>query len=302
MSATIFAQKPMLDSIRVQIDDKMELELAIDDYENINQKLGEDLKKLQSILKESDGILEAGSYKITYKPDKSVTVKQSELNERIIWKGDEPVKYQYNNQCVINSEFYFLLIRFNDIESITSDNLIQKIEEVINTTDTLQGRWAATYNFTFQGKNLVHNQQFDKHNGQMDALIVSGGLGIDLIKSEPVIDLSALVGLQFNQKGVFKNLYYLSYNQLSYFDDEDKVNLNGFANVGYRHNFSHDQKEPNWIGMELGYLVSHHGSLFDKNTFRLGINWEVGKYISVTPQLYISKNLTYPALRIGFGF
>ena len=74
-------------------------------------------------------------------------------------------------------------------------------------------------------------------------------------------------------------------------------------NAGYRYNLSKTMYKPNWLGVELGYLLSRHGKLFRKNTFRFGVNWEIGKYITVAPQIYISGdfNEIYPAVRIGFG-
>ncbi|NCA79573.1 MAG: hypothetical protein EOM76_05220 [Sphingobacteriia bacterium] len=280
----------------------MELELAVNNYNDLSGNIEKDLKSLQSILKKSDEIPDGISYTITYSPNKSVTVKQSAQSEKIIWKDSKQVPYKCNNQCFIRSVNYFLLIRFEDLESITSESLIARINEVIHATDTIQGRFAATYNYTFQNGNLVHNKQLDKLNGQLDAISFKGGVGASLIKNQPVVDISAEIGLFFCKKGIWKNNYYLSYNQLSSFDDNSKVNLNGFANIGYRNNLSNDIKSPNWLGLEFGYLVNRNGDLFEKNTFKFGVNWEIGKYISVSPQLYFSGSSSYPAVRIGFGF
>ena len=301
-STIIYAQKPFLDSIRIQIDNRMEIELVVNTYKDLSRNIEKDLKSLQSILKESDAIPVKDSYTITYSPNRLVSIKQPGQNERIVWKDNEMILDQFSNQCIVNSDDYSLLIRFNDIENLISDSLITKIKEAINATDANQSRFAATYNYAFQGNNLIHYDQFDRLNGQLDVLSLKGGVGVNLIKNQPVLDISAEVGILFNKKGIRKNNYYLSYNQLSYFDDKSKVNLNGFANIGYRYNLSNDIKSPNWLGVEFGYLVNRNGDLFEKNTFKFGVNWEIGKYISVSPQLYISENFSYPALRIGFGF
>ena len=301
-STIVYAQKPFLDSVRVQIDNKMELELAVNDYKNLEENIKTDLISLQSILKDSNSISEGTSYTITYSPKKSVSIKQSGQSERIIWKDNTMTLTQFNNQCIINSDNYSLLIRFNNIEDLTSDSLIGRIKGAINATYAIQGQFASTYNYAFQGNNLVHYDQLDKLNGQLDALSLKGGVGANLIKNQPVLDITAEAGILFSKKGIWKSNIYSAYNQLSYFDDKSKVNLNGFANIGYRYNFSNDIKSPNWLGVELGYLVNRNGDLFEKNTFRLGVNWEIGKYISVSPQLYFSGSSSYPALRIGFGF
>jgi len=299
-----YCQKPYLDSICVQIDDKIELNLKIYDYTSLGENVEKDLNSLQSILKDNNDIPEKVSYSITYEPNKLLSIKQTGPGERIIWENGKQTRYQFNNQCNINSDNYSLKIQFNEIEKLVSDSLIIKIKEVIDTTSSIQGRISMTYNYSFQGENLVHNMQLDKINGQMDMLSLKGGVGVNLIKNQPVIDLSAEMGLIFSKKGILKNQYYLSYNQLSDFGDNSKVNINGFVNIGYRYNLSNTFGNPNWLGVELGYLTNRHGDLFGKNTFKFGVNWELGKYISVSPQLYLSGDLTqfYPAVRIGFGF
>lgn len=303
ISGTItYAQKSFLDSIRVQIDNKMEFELEVNDYTDLAEIIEKDLKNLQSILKESNEIPSEISYTITYTPDKSVFIKQSDQNERIIWEDGKTTLTQFNNQCIVKSENYYLLVRFNEVENLISDDLITKIKEVVNTTNSIQNRYAVTYNYAYEGDKLIHNEDLDKKSGESDAIIVKGGVGANLIKNQPVIDLSAEMGLLFNKKGIWKHNYYLSYNQLSFFDVDSRVVLNGFANIGYRYNFSNDIDNPNWIGVEVGYLVNRHGDMFDKNTFRVAANWEIGRYITVSPQLYFSGSSSYPALRIGFGF
>jgi len=302
ISTVTYAQKTSLDSVHVQIEDKMELELSIYDYQDLSEKMSGDIKRLQSILKESDKIPEGTPVTITYTPNQSVMVKQSAQNERMIWEGDQSVILEFSNQCIINSDSYSLLIRFNNLENLTSSSLVTNIEKVVEETNNIQGRFSKTYNYSFDGGSLVHNDQLDKFRGQLDVLNFKGGVGVNLIKSKLVMDLSAEVGLQFSKKGVLKHNYYLSFNQLYYFDSQNQVRLNEFANIGYRYNLSNDTSSPNWLGLELGYLVNRHGDLFDKNTFKFGVNWEIGKYISVSPQLYISDKATYPGLRIGFGF
>lgn len=296
------AQKPLMDSIRVQIGNTVELELATNDYKDLGENVSKDLKSLQSILKDYGDIPKGTSYSISYKPGQMMSVKPTGPNERIIWENDGLTRYQFNNGCSISSDNYYLLIRFNEIESLMSDLLITQIKEAIDSTRSNHGRFAATYNYTFQGARLIHNKQRDKLNGQLDALSLKGGVGVNLIKNQPVMDLSAEVGLIFSKHGILKNNYYVSYNQLSDFTDDSKINLNGFLNAGYRYNLSNSRKNTNWLGLEFGYLVSRHGDLFEKNTFKLGVNWEIGKYISVSPQLYFSGDSTYPAVRIGFGF
>lgn len=294
-------QKPLLDSICVQIDDNIALRMGIYEYSGLAENVAKDLKSLQSVLKDNIDIPEETAYSINYEPDELLTIEKTGSIEKIVWKNGEHSTYKYDYQCNISSNNYSLSIQYNELETLFSESLIDKIRKVVDTTNTLQGRLSVTYNYSFQGDNMIHDHLSDKVNGQLDALSLKGGVGANLIKNQPVVDLSAEAGLMFSKKGILKNQFYLSYNQLSDFSDVSKVSLNGFANIGYRYNLSHAASNPNWLGVELGYLTVKQGDLFEKNTFRLGVNWEIGKYMTVAPQLYFSGNSIYPAIRIGFG-
>jgi len=298
----VSGQKTHLDSICVHIDDQMELKLSVYDYKNLSESVEKDLVSLQSILKSKNDLTGKGSFLVTYEPDKLLSIKRGEPEERIIWENGKQIHYQFNSQCNILSPKYHLQIHFSNPELLMSESLRNKIREVVDSTTVMKGRFSAVHNFVYNGPELTHTKKYDKESGQMDAMMLKAGVGANIIKNQPVMDLSAELGFVFSKKGIWKNQYSLSYSQLSDFTDPLKINLNGFAGIGYRHNMSNKLRSPNWLGIELGYLVQSQGELLDKNTFRMGLNWELGKSISVSPQLYISGKSTFPALRIGFGF
>lgn len=301
-SITCFAQKSYLDSIYVEIEDKIELRMSIYEYADLAESVENDLKSLHEILKISKDIPEKTPYSIFYEPNKKLSIRPSGPSERIIWENGKHTRYQFNNKCEILSDKYHLYIEYNELESLVSTDLINQTKEVIDTTSAIQGRFSKTYNYSFKGESLVHNKQLDEQNRNLDMLFLKGGVGASLIKNEPVIDFAAEIGLGFGKKGIIKNQYYLSYNLLFDFIDNSTLDLNSFVNLGYRYNLSKKKSDDNWLGVELGYLVSKQGDMFNENTFKFGVNWEVGKYISISPQLYFSKDQTYPAVRIGFGF
>ncbi len=303
-SIFMFGQKNIIDSIHVQIEEKAEINLAIYNYKQLQETVEKDFESLQQMLKKAKDIPERISYSIEYTPNKSMTIKQTEVIEKIIWKNGEQSTYQFNNQCNIRSDNYYLHIQFNDFEELISDNLIAQLLEAIDTTNSIQTRYTKTYNYSFEGMQLIHNKQYDTKSGETDMIMLKGGIGANLIKSKPILDISAEMAFVFNKKGILRNQYYTSYNLLFDFNEKSKINTNGFLNIGYRRNLSHNIDKPNWLGVEVGYLINKQGDLFGNNTFRLGANWELGKYVSVAPQLYLSDDFTefYPAVRIGFGF
>ncbi|PLX21411.1 MAG: hypothetical protein C0599_07995 [Salinivirgaceae bacterium] len=302
ISSITYGQKTHLDSLHVKIDNSVELSMVINEYLDLSDSVEKDLKSLQSLLKDNSHIPNNSPFSISFEPEKRLSIKQIEAVETIILENNTPASYHCINQCSILTDEYTLQIKFDKIETLVSDNLIHKVKKVIDTTSTVKGRFTKTYNYSFKGEKLIHNEKLDIVNGPMDLIILSGGVGVNLVKNQPVVDLTAELGLMFSNKGILKNQYYLSYNALSDFETNSKINLNGFANIGYRYNLSKNAKKSNWLGLELGYLVSRQGDFFENNTFRFGMNWKAGKYMSVSPQLYFSKDIAYPALRIGFGF
>ena len=302
ISTEVLSQQPFPDSIHVQIDASMEILLALDASKNISETLENDLKNLQTILKESGVTLPESPYSISYVPDDQISIKPSAQKEIIIWKDKEITIQQFENRCTVNATDYWMLIRFNEIGNLMDENLITKIKETLNDTYTKQGRMAATYNYAYEGTNMVHLDHLDEIHGQTDMLSLNGGVGANLIKNQPVLDISAMVSVLFSKKGVLKNDFNISYNSLSYYTESSGFKSNGFLNFGYRYNFSRDAENPAWLGVEFGYLVNRSGDLFDKNTWRLGVNWKLGNNVSVSPQFYFSGKSTYPGLRIGFGF
>ncbi len=303
-SSSIYGQKRTLDSIYIVLDNKTELNLAIYNYKNLADNIRTDYTKFLSILSENNDIPDDISYSIDYNTNKTLSIKQTKGGERIIWENNTQKKFQFSNQCNIRSKDYYLKIKFNDLQALMSDSLLKRLLEAIDKIDETNNRLSKTYVYEFQGDKLIRDEQLDNRTKSLDVIFLKGGLGVNLIKSEPIIDISAEIGFGIARKGILKNQYYVSYNLLFDFMEESKTNLNGFLNVGYRRNLSNNIDKPNWLGVELGYLIKNQGDLFGKNTFKFGVNWELGKYVSISPQLYLSNDGKdfYPALRLGIGF
>ncbi|MBK7174991.1 MAG: hypothetical protein IPH84_17595 [Bacteroidales bacterium] len=300
----LYSQTPYLDSVNVQLGNKMEINMKIFSYDSLSATVTRDLKSLQTILLERKDIPSQGTYAITYVPDTRLSIKPGIAGERIIWDKGGMTRYTFDNRLSILSELYQLQIQFNDPAEIFSEQTLKNLEDVIDSVFSIKSRLSTTYHFSTHEGKMVRNAQLDKVTGQKDVLVLNGGVGVNLIKGQPVIDLSAQLGLIFCKKSIWKHQYYLSYSQLSYFSDLSSPKLNGFLSIGYKYNMSNTIGKPNWLGMEVGYLVSRNGDLLQKNTMRLGFNWDVAKFISVAPQLYMSGDFKelFPAVRIGFGF
>jgi hypothetical protein len=296
-----FAQKNSLDSLFVEIDQKIVVKMNIYDYSNLKKTVEEDLSELQDILKTNQGVPQNSPYTIAYEPNEKLAIKSEEIKETIIWKNGEHTPYTFNNRCEVLSDKYNMTIDFNDLENLISEYLIPKVMEVLDTTIAKNTRRSRLFKFSFKKDSLVNNENYNIGTTG-DVLFLKAGVGANLIKNQPVIDLVGELGFGFTSKDILKNQYYLSYNILYDFVDNSTFNINSFLCLGYRRNFSNSKDDENWIGIDFGYLISQDGDMFDEDTFRFGFNWQAGKYITISPQLYISSEQTYPGLRIGFGF
>jgi hypothetical protein len=302
--AMSYGQIPISDSIHIRIDDKMEVSLVSYDTKELAVTVEKDLKNMQSIVSSNSDKSKYTSLSISYIPDKSLSTKQSEPVEIIILEDGKQVKYSFNNRCDIIAESYNLQIRYNNIEDLLSGSLQEQIKIVLDSISATEKRYVTINNFIFNGQKLTENNQTRYPYGSMDCILLKAGAGASLIKNQPITDISAELALGFSKKGILKNEFYVSDNMFFNFDADQKTYSNNFLNIGYRYNLSNSNKTPNWIGIEAGYLIGRHGDFFEKNTFKFGFNWEVGKYMSVSPQLYFSGDMTkmYPGLRLGFGF
>jgi hypothetical protein len=300
-SITSYAQKTSVDSLFVEIDNKIEVKMSIYEYSDLKENVGKHLVELQEILKVNQDVPQNSSYIISFKPGEKLTIKSKETTETIIWKNGENNPYKFKNSCEVITDNYQIYIDFNDYEDLISENLITKITEAVDNTLANNSRRSKLFKYSFEKDSLVKNENYGIGKTG-DMLSLKAGVGANLIKNQPVIDLSGEVAFIFQKKGILKNQYYLSYNLLYDFVDNSSIDINSFLNVGYRYNFSNNKDDSNWLGLELGYLVSKNGDMFDDNTFRFGFNWQVGNNITISPQLYISSEQTYPGLRIGFGF
>ncbi|HEX3009699.1 MAG TPA: hypothetical protein VHO90_18990 [Bacteroidales bacterium] len=300
---SIEAQPTRHDTISVEISDKLELHMILHTRDSISSLVVKDLKELQGLLSESKKISDEGSWTITYKPYKSLTITETGNNtERIIWENKVKRHYQFRNQCNIVAKKYQLQVLYNDLKDLQSDSLIYKVKEVIDTTNKHQQRITLYYHYNYSGGKLEND--FSNISGTTDMLFLKASVGANLIKNQVTTDFTGEIGLGFASGGYLRHNFYVAYNLYYEYDSNNSSILNGMKNIGYRYNLARNKTNANWLGVELGYMKSRKGTLFDKNTFKLAFNWSIGKYISVSPQIFFKGDFSkaYPAVRIGFGF
>jgi hypothetical protein len=207
------------------------------------------------------------------------------------------------NECAVITENFHLYFTFQHIDDILDPAVIPCISATISK---LPGRirYAYSFHYNYYDNTGARETSQTKSNGQ-DMLTLKAGIGTAFVKNALVTDIGGEMGLNFNKKGVLKNCYFLSGSALYVFNDQsDHFAVNGFVNAGYRYNLSDDPLKSNWVGAEIGLPFHKEGLFFKDNLFRFSVQWELGKSVLVSGQLYVNDGFksAYPGLRFGFFF
>ena len=218
--------------------------------------------------------------------------------------SDEVTDTGFRDLAILRNENVYVMITTTNLSILTDLELEKCLKDVISK---LPGRKNNSYRAVYECIDGSVSLIEDKvgPDASLDMIGLTAGAGAGLIKNKWVADLSAEIFLSFNRKGILKYNPYISTNLLFDFDSGNKMNINGFLNVGHRWNMEKGTGSPDWFGVEVGYLVHKEGDMFGENTFKLGLNWSLfkGRSVYVSPQLYFTDNFNtvYPAVRIGIG-
>lgn len=292
-----------LDSIFINIEDKIEITIATHNYTEIKDSIVSDIKTFQEILRQdSSFILNYQAFSIHYMPNKSLVIRRADPIQKIILQESKQTSFIFRGQCNITGEKYTMQLQFCNPEDIFSDLIIQKINDVFMDMPG-KNRIALSYNYSYHDNNLLHDGRYDRLNGNLDMLELRIEAGANLLKEQPVVDFAPTLGFQFNKHGIMKHRFYVSPNLMFISDENNNFHENTMVNIGYQKNLSNNLDKYKWLGFELGYLTNRNGDFFTGNTFRFGFTWSLGNSISVASHFYIEDgDKFYPALRIGFSF
>ncbi len=132
-----------------------------------------------------------------------------------------------------------------------------------------------------------------------DQIILNAGTSLENVKGSWNGSFYANMTIQLGNKNLAKQAFSLGYEWMYDFSF-GKENINHWVSLGYQRNFSKDPNKPSWFGLNLGYLAKRNGDLFEKNSFRLGIEKKIHKNISIVPQIYFHDFFKdpYPGFKI----
>jgi hypothetical protein len=292
-----------LDSIFINIEDKIEITIATHNYAEIKDLIVRDIKSFQGILgQDSSFVLNYQAFSINYMPDKSLTIKRAEPIQKIILHEGKQTSFIFKGECHITGEKYTMQLQFCDPEDIFSDLIIEKINRVFSDMPE-KNRIAFSYNYSFKDNKLLHDGRYDQHNGNLDLLEIKIEAGANLLKEQPVVDFTTALGFQFEKHGIMKHHFYVAPSFMFISDENNNFHENTIVSLGYQNNLSNNRDKYKWLGFEIGYLTNKDGDFFSGNTFRFGFTWSLANSISVASHFYLEDgDKFYPALRVGFSF
>lgn len=289
------------DSVILYVENRVEIKVAVPDYHKLktSDSVIVALKKFKRIISGLENQLSPGSADlISYSIGGKLTVEPGDQKIIFMNKNGKLSNTGSRDKAMIIGETYKIYITTTDITKIADLRLSSCFEKMSRMLPEKNHMSKSIY-YECVNENVT---ELENKNNTLDFLELNLGAGAGLIKNSWVADFSFGISLGINYKGIVRAPY-ISTNMVFDFNAENKMNLNTFLNMGYQWDINHKSEKLEYLGVELGYLISKQGDLFGKNTFKLGVNWSPAKFITVSPQLYISDNFktAYPAIRIGFG-
>ena len=298
-------EKQFLDTVIITCNDHVQVKIAVyNESELKNDTTIEAIvSELQKNLEKVKDNMPRGFYKIVYNPGESMIIEKLDPENKFRISGESVTPFMQRNECEVIIPRIHLYFTFEELNDLLDPSLSPCITAAIGKLPA-KTRTANTFHYSYTDQTGATEISRIKSNG-LDMLTLKAGIGAAFVKNTIVTDIGGEMGFNFNKKGVLKNCYFLSANAAYVFSDQsDHFAINAFLNAGYKFNLSNDRFKSNWIGAELGFPVHKEGSFFSDNLFRFAVQWELGKSVYVSGQLYINKGFesAYPGLRIGFFF
>jgi hypothetical protein len=305
LSLHAMPEKQFLDTVIITCNERVQLKIAVYNDSELKKDttVTSIVRELQKSLGKVKDNLPAGFYKILYNPGESMIIEKRDPESKFRISGESVTPFIQRNECEVIMPTIHLYFTFQQLSDLLDPSLNPCITSSIGKLPE-KVRYAQTFHYTYTDQTGAQETLRVKSNG-LDMLTLKAGIGASIIKNTLVTDIGGEIGFNFNKKGILKNCYFLSANAAYVFSDQsDHFAINGFLNAGYKFNLSNDRLKSNWIGAELGLPIHKEGALFTDNLFKFAIQWELGKSVYVSGQLYINKGFesAYPGLRIGFFF
>lgn len=303
------------DTVKVIVEERLEMKIILKNYDllktettkhEIQQYLEDFQKQVEQL---GDELKASRAEELIYQGNGQLIVKNGAELEIYLITADELINSGSRDKGVIVHPKARIELTTADISDITEWDITKRFVKVVDSLPT-QSRYAKTLNYSAKDDRIQFLSESINGQSAGDVIELSVGAGANLIKGQWVGEFQAKMDLMFFNKNILKHNPYLGYSLLYDFSGNERVNTYGFLNVGYAYDRSHGKGKENWFGVEAGFLLNNSSNqgmneyaLFEKNTWRFGLNWSPAKGITVSPQMFVVGGFekVQPGLRISFG-
>lgn len=240
----------------------------------------------------------------------TITLEEITTTKSISFPTDTAVALIINghNKLELNSKLAIYFDRIDQLKELAKYDFSQ----ILKNTD-LQIR--KENDWYFKSSRFVAWVKINKDNSAemlhrntilspaTNQIILTGGTSLENVKGEWNGSFYAKMIIQLGKKNLAKQAFSFGYEWMYDFSSGEK-NINHWIDMGYQYNFSKNPNKGDWYGLNLGYLAKRNGDLFEKDSFRLGIEKKINENINVVPQIYFHGFFkdAYPGVKIKIHF
>ncbi|WP_194776279.1 hypothetical protein [Pararhodonellum marinum] len=294
------------DSIFFKGNEKLNLLITTKDYHLLTKDnhLQTVLIDFQSRLREIKANVPEIAYIIEYRYQKQLDILESNNIKSFNLSEEGGLTENFRNQAIITDPIIGLqvTIGFDEMDELLEADLSSIASQIVGELPE-KDRYLRYLEYQPDSQSGKAKLTENRPSGYLDMLSLQAGVGANVYRNKFLTDITGEIGLHLNHKGILRNQFYVSNNLMFSFDAENAAIINNFTSIGYRRNLSNERDKPNWLGVEFGTVTKRSGDIFRPNTMRLGVNWQAGKHITVSPQLYFNGffQQVSPGFRIGIG-
>lgn len=321
LSCTIYSQQKSyhLDTLIIEVNEQIKVKIAsysnvwLNHYEGFSSRVEQFQKDLSNIRNE---IPHDRNVFIISEQIGQITLRiEGDRKEYILEKSVESFRI---NKAVIKAKKYEIFIEFQEIDKLLSTDIQKYINNITLEHEESAQKFHGPLEFTaeaerkgrgtafnvyykYQNDTVVWDPDRSRYNEMKDQLWINPNVGFGIAQNKLITDFGLRIGISWTDMGVLRKHYYVSYNLVYDFNQEQAYSLNHFLSLGYRKNFSSSRSWYKWRGAELGYLFYSNGDFFTSPTFKIGTLINFGKNINLTPEVYFDDGFKkiYPGIRLG---
>lgn len=264
---------------------------------NLKEQLTEFLKKWDVLNVKN---LDANkSYKITCTSIKRyqeelqliLDIEEKAFKQRVVFPSDKvaALSFKGRNLLIVSPELSIHFDRLEQLRELAKMDLSQTLHNADKTLHDYYYRNNKSFNAWIKVKENQSTEIISHQNLTSDAdqILLLGGASLENVKGKWNAGIYMSMTMLLGNKGNLNHAFKFEYEWMYDFSSSKK-NINHWLTLGYARNISSNPNKTNWLGLNVGYLVKRKGDLFDKDSFRIGVNKRVHRNVSIEPQLYFN--------------